>query len=186
MQKTMSQLQHLRAQKLLLRKKILRYIFPRWSFFQKFSLLFSPHEFVIHSLNFRPCDKRFVSPEAPSEGMRNVQDLMDQHLGLIFSAKPIKPFGEDFNDIMRFLVKRSLHDSRKSVTAGNHSPAPGTFASQTDQPGLIDMGQLQFPEDFLHPGINIFGQMILNHTQEEMAAQQRFGKVASDSMLSEV
>ena len=40
-----------------------------------------------------------------------MEDLMDQHLGLIFFAKRIKPFGEDFNNVMRFLVKGHLQDA---------------------------------------------------------------------------
>jgi hypothetical protein len=75
------------------------------------SYLFYPCEFIIHSLNFGPRDKGFVRPEASSEGMRDMEDLMDQHLGLIFFAKLIKPFGEDFNNIMRFFVKSQLHDA---------------------------------------------------------------------------
>jgi len=37
--------------------------------------------------------------------MRDMKDLMDQYLGLVFSAEPIKPFGKNLNDIMGFLVK---------------------------------------------------------------------------------
>ena len=44
-----------------------------------------------------------MSPEASPETMGDMEDLMDQHLSLIFSAEPIKPFGEDLNDIMRAL-----------------------------------------------------------------------------------
>ena len=96
-----------------------------------------------------------------------MQDLVDQYHGLIFSAELIKPFGEDLNDIMRILVKGQLHDSWKSVTPGDHPSAPGTFTPQADQPGLIDMGHLQFPKDLFHPQINIFSQMVLNHKQEK-------------------
>jgi len=66
---------------------------------------------MIHSLNFCPCDKGLVGPEASSEGMRDMQDLVDQYHGLIFFAELIKPFGEDLNDIMRILAKGQLHDS---------------------------------------------------------------------------
>ena len=51
-----------------------------------------------------------MSPEASSEGMRDMKDLVDQHLGLVFFAEPIKTFREDLNDIMRGLVKGELHD----------------------------------------------------------------------------
>jgi len=74
-------------------------------------IIFLPHEFIIHSLNFGPRDKGFVRPEASPKGMRNMEDLMDQHLNLIFFAKRIKPFGEDLNNIMRFLVKGQLQDA---------------------------------------------------------------------------
>ncbi len=101
-----------------------------------------------------------------------MQDLVDQDLGLIFFAKAIKPFRENLNDVMRSLVEGELLDSRKSVTASDHSSTPRPFAPQPGQPGLIDMGQLQLPEDLFHPRINIFGPMVLNHKQEEMAARQ--------------
>jgi len=68
-------------------------------------------ELIIHSLNLGPRDEGFVRPEASSKGMRDMEDLMDQHLGLIFFVKRIKPFGEDFNNIMRFLVKGQLQDA---------------------------------------------------------------------------
>ena len=61
------------------------------------------HEFSIHLLDFCPCDIRLMSPEASPEAMGDMEDLMDQHLSLIFSAEPIKPFGEDLDDIMRVL-----------------------------------------------------------------------------------
>jgi hypothetical protein len=43
--------------------------------------------------------------------MRDVEDLMDQYLGLIFSAEPIKPFREDLNEIMGLLIEGHLHDA---------------------------------------------------------------------------
>ena len=89
--------------------------------------------------------------------MRDMQDLMDQDLGLIFFAELIKLFGEDLDDIMGLLVKGHLHNSWKSVAPGDHPSAPGTFAPQTDQPGLIDMGHLQLSKNLFHPRINIVG-----------------------------
>jgi hypothetical protein len=68
-------------------------------------------ELIIHSLNFGPRDKGFVRPEASSKAMRDMEDLMDQHLGLIFFVELIKPFGEDFNNIMRFRAKGHLQDA---------------------------------------------------------------------------
>ena len=64
---------------------------------------FNLHEFVIHLLNFCSCDIGLMGPEASPEAMGDMEDLMDQHLSLILSAKPIKPFGEDLDDIMRVL-----------------------------------------------------------------------------------
>jgi hypothetical protein len=75
------------------------------------SYLFYPYEFIVHALNFGPRDKGFVRPEASSKGMGDMEDLMDQHLGLVFFVQWIKPFGEDFNNIMRFLVKGQLQDA---------------------------------------------------------------------------
>jgi len=74
-------------------------------------IFFYAYELIIHSLNLGPRDKRLVRPEASSKGMGDMEDLMDQHLGLIFFIKPIKPFGEDFNNVMRFLVEGQLHDA---------------------------------------------------------------------------
>lgn len=92
---------------------------------------------------------------------------MDQYLGLILSAELIKAFGKNLNDIMGLLIKGHLHDSRQSVTPGNHPLAHGAVASQTDHPGLIDVAHLQFPDDLFHPQINIFGQTILNHDPKD-------------------
>ena len=72
------------------------------------------------------------------------------------------------------------------MTAGNDPSAPGAFTPQADQPGPVDMGQLQPPEDLFHPRINIFGQMVLNHKQEEMVAGQRFEDYRKDPPLSRI
>ncbi len=44
------------------------------------------------------------------------------------------------------------------------------------EPGLIDMGHLEFPEDLFHLNINILGQMVLNHkeTRQVLGLQKRF------------
>ena len=104
-----------------------------------------------------------MSPEASPETMGDMEDLMDQHLSLIFSAEPIKPFGEDLDDIMRALYKGHLHDSWQSMTPSNHSSALRTFAPHADHPCLINVGHLQFPDDLLDSQVNIFGKNVLNH-----------------------
>src|SRR3990172_1890428 len=70
----------------------------------------SLYEFVVHGLNVCPCDKGSVRPEASSEGMWNMQDFMNQYLGLLLFAEPIKPLGEDLDNVMRVLVQGELHN----------------------------------------------------------------------------
>jgi len=95
--------------------------------------------------------------------MWDMQDFMNQYLGLLVFAEPIKPLGEDLDDIMRTLVQGELHNPWKSVTPGDDPSAGGAFTPQAGQPGLIDMGHLELPEDLLHSKINIFGRGIFNH-----------------------
>jgi hypothetical protein len=110
-----------------------------------------------------------MRPEASTEGMWNMHDFMNQYFGLFLFAEPIKPFGEDLDDIMRVLVQGELHNPWKSVTPGNHPSARRTFTPQAGQPGFIDMGHLEFPEDLPYSGIDIFGKEIFNHRSMRLA-----------------
>jgi hypothetical protein len=49
------------------------------------------------------------------------------------------------------------------VTPGDDPAAAGAFASQADQPGLIDMDHFEFSEDLLYLEIDILSRIVLDH-----------------------
>ena len=101
--------------------------------------------------------------ESASEGMGYVHQLMDEHPGLLVIRKFVEFLGYDFNNVMRLLPQRRLHDPGEAVASGDNTPGTGALAPHADYSGFVQMGHSELLNNIPDSYPDVLSQFVMNH-----------------------